>query len=362
MSTDHLSISWYRTPVPRETMQALLSKSDWAAWWQTGGFLAILLATGSTTVWAAHAHHWLLFSVGFFAHGMGMAFLINAVHELGHQTVFRWRGLNRFFCPFFAFFGWINHLMFSESHARHHRYTLHQPYDLEVTLPSQPRWRDFFRSGFVQVDLPLNLLRFVRSAVSGQLFMGEWQERCYPAAATEPRRAAVRWARTIVGGHLLIGTVACWYGWWAIPLVVSLHGLTGQWLFWLCNNTQHCGLQDEVNDARLCCRSFTINRLVGFLYWHMNFHTEHHMFAAVPCYRLGQLHRAIVHDLPPTPHGLIATWREIMAIGRRQRADATYCLRACPPRAVVDPAAPAPAADHVPDLLDMGCPPTSVNW
>ena len=27
-----------------------------------------------------------------------------------------------------------------------------------------------------------------------------------------------------------------------------------------------------------------------FWYWHMNFHIEHHMYAAVPCYNLEKLH------------------------------------------------------------------------
>jgi fatty acid desaturase len=56
----------------------------------------------------------------------------------------------------------------------------------------------------------------------------------------------------------------------------------------------------------------------------MNFHTEHHMYAAVPCYRLGRLHRLIRCDLPPCPHGLVETWREIMAIQRIQRDNPDY--------------------------------------
>ena len=60
----------------------------------------------------------------------------------------------------------------------------------------------------------------------------------------------------------------------------------------------------EVPDFRLSTRTFYINdpkrsalnplswpfRLVRFWYWHMNFHIEHHMYAAVPCYNLEKLH------------------------------------------------------------------------
>jgi fatty acid desaturase len=56
----------------------------------------------------------------------------------------------------------------------------------------------------------------------------------------------------------------------------------------------------------------------------MNFHTEHHMYAAVPCYKLGKLHKLIKHDLPPCPRGIINTWREIAAIQAKQKANPNY--------------------------------------
>jgi fatty acid desaturase len=56
----------------------------------------------------------------------------------------------------------------------------------------------------------------------------------------------------------------------------------------------------------------------------MNYHIDHHMYAAVPCYNLSQLHQAIQYDLAPCPDGLIATWREIIAILKEQRRDPQY--------------------------------------
>ncbi|MBV7331723.1 fatty acid desaturase [Chloroflexi bacterium TSY] len=60
------------------------------------------------------------------------------------------------------------------------------------------------------------------------------------------------------------------------------------------------------------------------LYWHMNFHIEHHMYAAVPCYNLGKLHALIEHDLPRSSNGLYETWKEIIAIMRRQKVEPEY--------------------------------------
>jgi fatty acid desaturase len=56
----------------------------------------------------------------------------------------------------------------------------------------------------------------------------------------------------------------------------------------------------------------------------MNFHTEHHMYAQVPCYNLRALHEAIKHDLPPTPHGIIEVWQRIAADVQRQAKDPAY--------------------------------------
>jgi hypothetical protein len=44
----------------------------------------------------------------------------------------------------------------------------------------------------------------------------------------------------------------------------------------------------------------------------------------VPCYNLGQLHRAILHDLPPCPSGIAATWQEIAAIQKKQDEEPAY--------------------------------------
>jgi fatty acid desaturase len=56
----------------------------------------------------------------------------------------------------------------------------------------------------------------------------------------------------------------------------------------------------------------------------MNFHIDHHMYAAVPCYNLSKLHAAIKHDLPHCPVGLVETWKEIITIVKQQQIDPTY--------------------------------------
>ena len=121
-----------------------------------------------------------------------------------------------------------------------------------------------------------------------------------------------------------IAGLALYFGAWQLPLVFTFAPFYGGWLFFLCNNTQHVGLVDHTTDFRFNTRTIILGPIVRFLYWHMNYHIEHHMYAAVPCYRLGRLHRAVVHDLPPSTVGLVDTWRQIIAIMRKQKVDDTY--------------------------------------
>ena len=86
---------------------------------------------------------------------------------------------------------------------------------------------------------------------------------------------------------------------------------------------QHFGLMDSVPDFRMTARSIKLNPFTSFLYWRMNWHAEHHMFAGVPCYNLKKLAREIAPDMPRL-RTLWQAWAEMVQSARRQRQDATY--------------------------------------
>ncbi len=303
---------------------------------QTLGFLGLLATTGSLAYYAAGRLSWPVAIGLVFLHGTVFAFVPNGIHELGHGTVFRTKWLNALFDRILSFLGWVNCDIFEASHIMHHRYTLHPPDDLEVVLPLRVLVKHFFLRGFVD---PVSALRTVWSTfraacgrlqaiVAGADLRNEWVETLFPAAKPEMRRKPIWWARVLLAGHGLILAVSACFHWWMLPVVTTLAPFYGSWLFFLCNNTQHIGLQDNVPDFRLCSRTFTLNPFAGFLYWHMNYHIEHHMYSAVPCYKLAKLHALIKQDLPPCPHGLIATWRQIAAIQKRQKKDPAYQYQA----------------------------------
>jgi fatty acid desaturase len=303
-------------------MKQLLQRSDPQGLAQTLGYLGLISLTGAATFYVGTYVHWAWALPLLLLHGMMVSFMINAVHELGHGTVFRTKAWHGPFLRLFAFLGWINFEMFGASHLRHHRYTLHPPDDLEVVLPFRFLIRQIFLEGFINFKW-LRIVLATTWRIARNRFEGEWENTLFPAHSPE-RKAPVRWARILLAGHLLIVVVSLAFQLWWLPVVLSVAPFLGGWLHFLVNTTQHIGLRENVPDFRLCCRTLTLNPPLQFLYWHMNYHIEHHMYAAVPCYNLGQLHHLIKADLPPTPHGLMATWKEIFAIQKRQDGDPTY--------------------------------------
>jgi len=338
-------VQWYRSPVPREQLSALNKRSDLKGFAQTLGYLGTLAATGVAAYWSAGRLPWMMVVALFFMHGTVWAFLINGFHELVHDSVFKTKWLNRFFLGIFSFLGWYNHIWFWASHTEHHKYTLHPPDDLEVILPTKLTLKNFLLTQFVN---PIGFFQTLKNTICAALGTraSDWDKHLFPDSDPALRRRWSSWARFLLLGHGLIIGVSFYYGLRFLPLVISFAPFYGGAIQFLCNNTQHIGLQDNVPDYRLCCRTITLNPVLQFLYWHMNFHTEHHMYAAVPCYNLGKLHRLIKDDLPPCTHGIYQTWKQIIPIVLRQRKEPDYQYQApvpTPARTLQPVVAPAEA-------------------
>ena len=70
-------------------------------------------------------------------------------------------------------------------------------------------------------------------------------------------------------------------------------------------------------------RSIILPSFIEFLYWHMNWHIEHHMYAGIPCYNLRELHKELKDDMP-YPRTLIGAWREMLDTWEKQKTDKPY--------------------------------------
>ena len=316
-------INWYRSPVTADDLAKLNRRSDWKGFLQSVGHLGLLALTGAAAWYAVGRLPLIGVLALLFLHGTFYAFLVNGFHELCHQTVFQTRWLNILFRNIYSFLGWYNHVLFWASHQEHHKYTLHPPDDLEVVLPVELTLKSYLSFAFIN---PMGLYNRLKGVIRLSLghVDGEWANALFPPEETAKRQALFNWARFLLLGHGLIVIFSLYFGWWMLPVVVTFAPFYGAGFQYLFNEAQHIGLADNVSDYRLNTRTILINPFLRFLYWHMNYHIEHHMYAAVPCYNLDKLHRLIADDLPHCPNGLVETWSEIIPIVRQQRIDQTY--------------------------------------
>lgn len=316
-------IQWYRSPVSAADLARLNQRSDSRGLAQSIGFLAVLALSGGLACYAIGKTHWLVVLILIYLHGSLYAFLVNGFHELCHKTVFKTQSLNIIFRNIYSFLGWYNHVSFWASHQAHHRYTLHPPDDLEVVLPGELTLGSYL--GFALIN-PRGFFQRMKSVIrlGFGIIDSEWEQALFPPEAAVERRALFNWARFLLVGHGILVLASLYMGWWMIPVLVTLAPFYGGGFQFLLNEAQHIGLTDRVSDYRLNTRTILLNPVLGFLYWQMNYHIEHHMYAAVPFYHLAGLHELVKADSPEPTRGLIGTWRQIIPILRRQRREPGY--------------------------------------
>ncbi|MCY3946009.1 MAG: fatty acid desaturase [Anaerolineaceae bacterium] len=335
-----LRVEWYRSPIPGAKLRELSRRSDRQAWFQAGGHLALFVITAALVTHFWSLQLWGAFLVALFCHGTVTSFFTGvAPHELGHGTVFRTKWLNKVFLHLFSLIGWWDIYDYGSSHTYHHRYTLHPEGDRENLLPLEPSLASFFMLQLFTVNLVTQprrvfskggLISTVLVTLRGafgivgppEVPIFEWL-RALHVDQPEEFRKSVRWSRILIlfhGGILVIAIVT---GLWVLPLIFSVAPFIANWLHYFVGMTQHCGLMENVPDFRKSVRSMRLNPLFSFLYWRMEWHTEHHMYAGVPCYNLARLYEEIADDMPE-PRSLIGAWREMRMIWRKQRGDPVY--------------------------------------
>ncbi|MEQ9463235.1 MAG: fatty acid desaturase [Haliea sp.] len=330
--TAQAQIKWYRSPVPPEVLRSLSRPDNTRGALQAGGHLGLACLTGAMAYWCSLHFAWYVLLLALFIHGTVMTMMFAAVHELSHERVFSNSKANRAMLGLFSFLTWYDYPLYQLSHRAHHRFTLHPPADEEVLLPQKITLANFLANTLVDPREFFHKLRYFSRMALGKP-TGSWEKRVFESAGAKAQRSVINWARLLLLGHGLIVLVSLYFGEWMIPVLVSLATFYGRgWLMTLVGMPQHMGLRDNVDDFRLCCRTITLNPLLTFLYWRMNYHTEHHMYPAVPCYNLPKLHALIKHDLPHTHHGLLATWLEIAYTMSRQQYEPAFQFEPTLPR------------------------------
>ena len=336
-------VAWYRSPVEQALLKELTQRSDLLGAFQAVGHVALLAIT-ATTFWYLFARRaWAGSALALFAHGTIYSFLPgHAAHELSHGTVFRTRWLNGLFLRFFSLASWFNPYDQKISHTYHHLFTLYPRGDREVVLPKTPSLHPLFllqlltlnvvgvRGDLYSYPFVPTLAATIRRAFTGRVG-NAWLEAVYEDQE-ETRRRSIAWARIVLLVHTAVLAVSVILQLWALPLLVTFAPFIANWLRYFVGVPQHTGLRDSVPDFRLCARSITLDPFTSFLYWRMGWHTEHHMYAAVPCYNLKRLAAAIAADMP-APRSLFSAWKEMRQTWKRQKADPAYRFDVPLPRA-----------------------------
>ncbi len=309
-----VNADWYKCPVPRATMKALMQREDARAIRDTALWYASVLATGALFLWTWTSGvalgwqiaAWVLYATLY----CGPA--DSRWHECSHGTAFKTRWMNDAVYQIACFQVFRRPTVWRWSHTRHHTDTLVVGRDPEIAAPVPTRW---FRMLLNLLAIPHvwgETCKLLRSA-SGRLTP---DEQTFIPEMEWPK--VVREARAWLALYLAIIGVAVGLQSWLPVLMLGLPSLGGAWLYNFFGLTQHAGLPENVTDHRLNCRTVHMNPVFRFLYWNMNYHVEHHMFPMVPYHQLPGLHAAMKDDCPPAYRSTIEAYAEIIPALLRQ--------------------------------------------
>ena len=332
-----LKVRWVRPTIDRVKLSELNQRSDAQGWFQSGGHLVIWLMTGALVYICWAQALWPAFLAALFCHGTVASFFIGvAPHELGHGTVFKTKILNKIFLYIYSALSWWDPFDYAASHTYHHRYTLHPEGDRENLLPLSPMVGKFFLVQLFTINLMTQPGRvFGKGGLLSTIYMTiigafgrvgsldnpsqEWLQALHEDQP-ELHKSAIWWDRFLLLFHSTIILASILSGYWVFVLIISCSPFIANWGSYVLGMTQHCGLKENDTDFRKCVRSVKTNPLFEFLYWRMNWHTEHHMFAGIPCYNLRPLYHEIADQMPP-PRTLREAWQEMSETWHRQQDD-----------------------------------------
>lgn len=302
------NVNWYRTPIDRDLQERLTEKRNLQPFLHITAQLLISAATGFFAFWAFSHLSWPFVVLAIYVHGTLFGFFGGGtgLHELSHRTVFKSAAFNEFFIRLVSFLTYI---------------------DFEVTLPLPFKGRQWIWYFILNIPAMKKFLPSLFRHCFGRPG-GESPKDivAYPSKAPKDIRLMVRWSRIILAGHLAPAVIFAVTGNWILIFLVTLAPFISRWFFILTHRPQHIGMHGGVSDWRRNTRTYLAGPFVRFYYWNMNYHIEHHMFAAVPYYHLPELRKAVEHDFPVPSRGLIGTWREIFAYLKRQRSDPEYYI------------------------------------
>jgi fatty acid desaturase len=271
-------------------LKELSVKSDAKGWIQLGSHLGAIAVTG-TALWLTWGTWWAV--PIFMIHGTLINFLYAGQHEMSHWTVFRTKKLNEYFGRLFGFVLFYPRDFDQIQHFAHHRYTNEWEGDGELQ-----RDRYSLLSYLLWVLGPTYWYTRVRRIV--RFSLGIVSE---PYILPGRRAEVIREARWHLAGYGLIALLSVLTGSWIAVQLWLLPMLVMKPVHQLQNTIEHLGLP-HVDTITENTRTTRTNAVMRWMCWNMQFHTAHHAFPGVPCYRLPDLHKTIFVEKGKKPHSM----------------------------------------------------------
>ena len=275
--------------IDRERLRALSVRSDLHGWIQTGSHFAAIAVTGAA-LWLLRTTPWAI--PLFLLEGVLINYLYAGQHEFSHSTVFRTRWLNEAFGRLIGFILITPRDADQIQHFAHHRHTQIWRQDGELYRARFTLLTYLARlSGLEYWSANIQTLALYACGITPE-----------PYVQHEDVGRVIREARWHLFGYALIAAVSVWAHSGAVLLLWLAPMLATKAAHQLQNTIEHVGLAHS-DDIFSNTRSVRTNAVMRWLCWNMQYHTAHHAFPSVPCYRLAALHRALFDErgiAPPT--------------------------------------------------------------
>ncbi|MCC5975946.1 MAG: fatty acid desaturase [Rubellimicrobium sp.] len=294
---DHRSFLAAVVPADRAWLTA---RSDRAGLLHLAGHLGAIALVSAGIVAGKSAGvplWWLLLPV----QGVLLVFLFTLEHECTHQTPFADPRLSEVMGHATGLVLLLPFAWFRPFHLAHHRHTNLPGLDpeLDADKPASAGAWLWHVSGLPYWQ---GQVRLILRLALGREHAPWLPERARLRAGREAR--AMLAVHALVAASLWISPLALWL--WILPV------LLGQPVLRLYLLAEH-GDCPRVADMFLNTRTTFTNRIVRFLAWNMPYHTEHHVWPAVPFHRLPALHRRMRAHLRMTAPGYAAFTRDYLS-------------------------------------------------
>ena len=269
----------------------------------------VFASTASATalgLWLSAQPGWLLWSMGQLLLGAALVQWFIVLHECGHRTLFRRRRPNIWAGRVAGFFSIIPYHVWARVHGRHHKWTGWQDVDpTTATLVPRPlaRWERIVVNvcwrGWVPIFSVLYRLN------------NFWNLLRLRMLFPEDERRAISWsALSLAGAYVAMAIVI------GPALLVRLFGVANVLAFivedvLLISQHTHIPMTRSGGqpvppypplDQERFTRSMRLPRVLSRLALHFDAHELHHMFPAVPGYRLEEIGYVAAHEVP------VGTW------------------------------------------------------